>query len=463
MRKFSDRHIGISSTDEKAMLDFLGLKSLNHLIEQTIPKEIINNAELKLDKAISEAQYSSHIYELSQKNKYFKNYIGKGYNESILPPVIQRNILENPGWYTAYTPYQAEVAQGRLEALLNYQTVICDLTGMEISNASLLDEATSAAEAMTMLHGCRTRDQIKNEVNKFIVSDDVFDQTLAVLETRAEPLGIEIVLSNTDSIEIDEKVFGCLVQYTGKTGKINDLETLSKKIEKSNCKLIVAADLMSLTVLKEPSAFNSDVVIGTSQRFGIPLGYGGPHAGYFATKKEYKRFIPGRIIGVSKDRNGNRALRMALQTREQHIKRERATSNICTAQVLLAVMAGMYAVYHGKNGLIEIANKINRLARILDDRLKSLNIEQINKIYFDTIHIKFPTNKLKELSETKKINFNYINENELSISINEATEINDIEKICEIFESILSKKSNIEEIESINPSIPTIYVRKKVS
>ena len=460
MRKFSDRHIGISSTDEKAMLDFLGLKSLNHLIEQTIPKEIINNAELKLDKAISEAQYSSHIYELSQKNKHFKNYIGKGYNESILPPVIQRNILENPGWYTAYTPYQAEVAQGRLEALLNYQTVICDLTGMEISNASLLDEATSAAEAMTMLHGCRTRDQIKNEVNKFIVSDDIFDQTLAVLETRAEPLGIEIILSNTDSIDIDEKVFGCMVQYTGKTGKINDLETLSKKIEKSNCKLIVAADLMSLTVLKEPSAFNSDVVIGTSQRFGIPLGYGGPHAGYFATKKEYKRFIPGRIIGVSKDRNGNRALRMALQTREQHIKRERATSNICTAQVLLAVMAGMYAVYHGKNGLIEIANKINRLARILDDRLKSLNIEQKNKIYFDTIHIKFPTNKLRELSETKKINFNYINENELSISINEATEINDIEKICEIFESILSKKSNIKEIESINPSIPTIYARK---
>ena len=461
MRTFSDRHIGISSTDEKAMLDFLGLKNLDHLIEQTIPKEIINNGELKLDKAISEAQYSSHIYQLSQKNKYFKNYIGLGYNESILPPVIQRNILENPGWYTAYTPYQAEVAQGRLEALLNYQTVICDLTGMEISNASLLDEATSAAEAMTMLYGCRSRDQIKNQVNKFIVSDDVFEQTLAVLQTRAEPLGIEIELRTTDSIKIDEKVFGCLVQYTGKTGKINDLETLSRKIEKSNCRLVVAADLMSLTVLKEPSAFNSDVVVGTSQRFGIPLGYGGPHAGYFATKMEYKRFIPGRIIGVSKDRNGNRALRMALQTREQHIKRERATSNICTAQVLLAVMAGMYAVYHGKNGLTEIASKINKLTKILDNRLKNLNIDQINKSYFDTLHIKFPTEKLKEVAESKKINFNYINDEELSISINEATEINDIDQICEIFESLVNKVTKNKILDSKYVSIPEMYVRHK--
>ena len=461
MRTFSDRHIGISSPDEKAMLDFLGLENLDHLIEQTIPEEIINNGELKLDKAISEAQYSSHIYQLSQKNKYFKNYIGLGYNESILPPVIQRNILENPGWYTAYTPYQAEVAQGRLEALLNYQTVICDLTGMEISNASLLDEATSAAEAMTMLYGCRSRDQIKNQVNKFIVSDDVFEQTLAVLQTRAEPLGIEIELRTTDSIKIDEKVFGCLVQYTGKTGKINDLEALSKKIEKSNCRLVVAADLMSLTVLKEPSAFNSDVVVGTSQRFGIPLGYGGPHAGYFATKMEYKRFIPGRIIGVSKDRNGNRALRMALQTREQHIKRERATSNICTAQVLLAVMAGMYAVYHGKNGLTEIASKINKLTKILDNRLKNLNIDQINKSYFDTLHIKFPTNKLKEVAESKKINFNYINDEELSISINEATEINDIDQICEIFESLVNKVTKNKILDSKYVSIPEIYVRHK--
>ena len=359
MRKFSDRHIGISKADEKLMIDYLGVGNINQLIDETIPDEIRLENDLSLDEAQSESEYSNHIYQLSQKNKYFKNYIGLGYNEAILPPVIQRNILENPGWYTAYTPYQAEIAQGRLEALLNYQTVICDLTGMEMSNASLLDEATSAAEAMTMLFGCRSREQVKNGVNKFMVSNDIFDQTLRVLETRAEPLGIQIELSNLESISLEKDVFGCIVQYIGKSGKINNLEVISKKIEESECKLIVAADLMALTLIKEPSFYGCDVVIGTSQRFGIPLGYGGPHAGYFATKKSYKRHIPGRIIGVSKDKNGDRALRMALQTREQHIKRERATSNICTAQVLLAVMAGMYAVYHGKDGLVEIGTKIN--------------------------------------------------------------------------------------------------------
>jgi glycine dehydrogenase len=395
MRKFSDRHIGVPDLDEKSMKDYLGVESLEQLIQETIPDEIRSNKNLNLDSAISESQYSNHIYQLSQKNKYFKNYIGLGYNEAILPPVIQRNILENPGWYTAYTPYQAEVAQGRLEALLNYQTVICDLTGMQISNASLLDEGTSAAEAMTMLHGCRSRDQVKNRVNKFIVSSDVFEQTLLVLETRAEPLGIEIIVTEYDSIELNEEVFGCLVQYVGKTGKINDLEVISKKLNNSSTKLIIAADLMSLTLLKEPAVFNCDVVVGTSQRFGIPLGYGGPHAGYFATKTDYKRFIPGRIIGVSKDRNGNRALRMALQTREQHIKRERATSNICTAQVLLAVMAGMYAVYHGKDGLIEIGQKINNLTKTLDKKVKKIGVSQININYFDTLHFKFPVKKNK--------------------------------------------------------------------
>ena len=436
MRKFSDRHIGINSVDEKSMKDYLGVESLENLIQETIPNEIRTKGELKLDSAISESQYSNHIYQLSQKNKYFKNYIGKGYNEAILPPVIQRNILENPGWYTAYTPYQAEVAQGRLEALLNYQTVICDLTGMEISNASLLDEGTSAAEAMTMLHGCRTREQVKNGVNKFIVSSDVFEQTLSVLETRAEPLGIVIEVVDYNSIKISEDVFGCIVQYIGKTGKINDLELISNKIVESNCKLIIAADLLGLTLLKEPSSFNCDVVVGTSQRFGIPLGYGGPHAGYFATKSDYKRFIPGRIIGVSKDRNGDRALRMALQTREQHIKRERATSNICTAQVLLAVMAGMYAVYHGKEGLIGIAKKINKLTQNLDKKLKLLGLNQINDSYFDTLHFKYSCSKIRDAAVENKINFNYINDEEFSISINEATEVEDIEKIVELFSKI---------------------------
>ena len=460
MREFSDRHIGISEVDEKSMKDFLGVESLEQLIQETIPDEIRTKEELKLDNAISESQYSTHIYQLSQKNKYFKNYIGLGYNEAILPPVIQRNILENPGWYTAYTPYQAEVAQGRLEALLNYQTVICDLTGMEISNASLLDEGTSAAEAMTMLFGCRSKDQIKNGVNKFVISSDVFDQTISVLETRAEPLGIEIEIVDYDSISIDDSVFGCIVQYIGKTGKINNLENISKKVLDSNSKLIVAADLMALTLLKEPASFNCDVVVGTSQRFGIPLGYGGPHAGYFATKTDYKRFIPGRIIGVSKDRNGDRALRMALQTREQHIKRERATSNICTAQVLLAVMAGMYAVYHGKNGLIEIGDKINRLTKILDEKLKLLGLDQLNDTYFDTLHFKFPTEKVREAALQNKLNFNFINDNEFSISLNEATEIEDVNKIIDILSSITDKEIDFN-IKKINfNSIPQALNRK---
>jgi len=460
MRKFSDRHIGISEVDEKSMKDFLGVESLEQLIQETIPDEIRTKEKLKLDNAISESQYSTHIYQLSQKNKYFKNYIGLGYNEAILPPVIQRNILENPGWYTAYTPYQAEVAQGRLEALLNYQTVICDLTGMEISNASLLDEGTSAAEAMTMLFGCRSRDQIKNGVNKFVISSDVFDQTISVLETRAEPLGIEIEIADYDSINIDDSVFGCIVQYIGKTGKINNLENISKKVQDSNSKLIVAADLMALTLLKEPASFNCDVVVGTSQRFGIPLGYGGPHAGYFATKTDYKRFIPGRIIGVSKDRNGNRALRMALQTREQHIKRERATSNICTAQVLLAVMAGMYAVYHGKNGLIEIGDKINRLTKILDEKLKLLGLDQLNDTYFDTLHFKYPVEKVREAALQNKLNFNFINDNEFSISLNEATEIEDINKIIDVLSSVTDKEIDFD-ISKINfNSIPQALNRK---
>ena len=460
MRKFSDRHIGISEVDEKSMKDFLGVESLEQLIQETIPDEIRTKEKLKLDNAISESQYSTHIYQLSQKNKYFKNYIGLGYNEAILPPVIQRNILENPGWYTAYTPYQAEVAQGRLEALLNYQTVICDLTGMEISNASLLDEGTSAAEAMTMLFGCRSRDQVKNGVNKFVISSDVFDQTISVLETRAEPLGIEIEIADYDSINIDDSVFGCIVQYIGKTGKINNLENISKKVLDSNSKLIVAADLMALTLLKEPASFNCDVVVGTSQRFGIPLGYGGPHAGYFATKTDYKRFIPGRIIGVSKDRNGNRALRMALQTREQHIKRERATSNICTAQVLLAVMAGMYAVYHGKNGLIEIGDKINRLTKILDEKLKLLGLDQLNDTYFDTLHFKYPVEKVREKAIQNKLNFNFINDNEFSISLNEATEIEDINKIIDVLSSVTDKEIDFD-ISKINfNSIPQALNRK---
>ena len=420
---FYNRHIGIDKESEKIMLDYLGVSDTETLIKETIPNEIRLKKDITLEVEMSEAQFLDHIYKLSQENKYFKNYIGRGYHESILPPVIQRNILENPGWYTAYTPYQAEVAQGRLEALLNYQTVICDLTGMELSNASLLDEGTSAAEAMTMLFSNRDREKVNNNCNKFFVADDVFDQTLDVLMTRAEPLGIEIVKNSIDKINVDKSFFGIYVQYTGKNGQINDLKSISKAISNFDIKLVVAADLLSLTTLEKPSLFNCDVVVGTSQRFGIPLGYGGPHAGYFATKKQYKRSIPGRIIGVSKDTDGNRALRMALQTREQHIKRERATSNICTAQVLLAVMAGMYAVYHGPDGLKKIGKKINDLTKILYSNLNRLGIKVINNSFFDTIHFEINSDKIRPIAEKNKLNFNYVDENEISISINESTEL----------------------------------------
>ena len=456
---FSNRHIGIDKESEKIMLDYLGVSDTETLIKETIPNEIRLKKDITLEVEMSEAQFLDHIYKLSQENKYFKNYIGRGYHESILPPVIQRNILENPGWYTAYTPYQAEVAQGRLEALLNYQTVICDLTGMELSNASLLDEGTSAAEAMTMLFSNRGREKVNNNCNKFFVADDVFDQTLDVLMTRAEPLGIEIVKNSIDKINVDKSFFGIYVQYTGKNGQINDLKSISKAISNFDIKLVVAADLLSLTTLEKPSLFNCDVVVGTSQRFGIPLGYGGPHAGYFATKKQYKRSIPGRIIGVSKDTDGNRALRMALQTREQHIKRERATSNICTAQVLLAVMAGMYAVYHGPDGLKKIGKKINDLTKILYSNLNRLGIKVINNSFFDTIHFEINSDKIRPIAEKNKLNFNYVDENEISISINESTELDDIKQIVEVVCESTGKDYHFES-ESDFESIPNNFSRK---
>ena len=456
---FSNRHIGIDKESEKIMLDYLGVSDTETLIKETIPNEIRLKKDITLEVEMSEAQFLDHIYKLSQENKYFKNYIGRGYHESILPPVIQRNILENPGWYTAYTPYQAEVAQGRLEALLNYQTVICDLTGMELSNASLLDEGTSAAEAMTMLFSNRDREKVNNNCNKFFVADDVFDQTLDVLMTRAEPLGIEIVKNSIDKINVDKSFFGIYVQYTGKNGQINDLKSISKAISNFDIKLVVAADLLSLTTLEKPSLFNCDVVVGTSQRFGIPLGYGGPHAGYFATKKQYKRSIPGRIIGVSKDTDGNRALRMALQTREQHIKRERATSNICTAQVLLAVMAGMYAVYHGPDGLKKIGKKINDLTKILYSNLNRLGIKVINNSFFDTIHFEINSDKIRPIAEKNKLNFNYVDENEISISINESTELDDIKQIVEVICESTGKDYHFES-ESDFESIPNNFCRK---
>ena len=443
MKGFSNRHIGINSSDKKQMLDCLKVDSIEQLISETIPSNIRLKNEMDLDPALSEYDYLNHIEKLSKKNKVFKSYIGLGYNEAIIPSVIKRNILENPSWYTAYTPYQAEIAQGRMQALLNYQTIICDLTGMELANASLLDESTAAAEAMTMLFSLRSKDQKNNLANSFFVSNDTFAQTVSLLKTRAEPLGIKVVVGEIDEFEFNKEFYGCLIQYPGIHGEIKDLAKYCEIAKSKGLKIVVAADLLSLCILKEPACFGVDVVVGTSQRFGIPLGYGGPHAAFFATKEEYKRSIPGRIIGVSKDVDENTALRMALQTREQHIKRARATSNICTSQVLLAVMAGMYGVFHGPKGLKEIANSIHEKTVILENNLIKLGLKQHNKFFFDTLFLEGPSDKIKKIAELNKINFNYIDEKYFSISLNETTSLKDIQKIIDT----IAKAINIDLFE----------------
>ncbi len=431
---FSNRHIGPNKEEIKKMLNALGISSVKELIYETIPNDILLKNELKLDDAISEYEFNILIRTLSKKNKLFKNYIGLGYHPSVMPSVIQRNILENPGWYTAYTPYQAEIAQGRLEALFNYQSLICDLTGMKISNASLLDEGTAAAEAMGMLFSTRNSDKIKRNCTDFFVDKNTFPQTISVMKTRAKPLGIKINVGDPNDFKGEQSFFGAFFQYQGKTGNILNVSEISKVLHRSEIPIVIGSDLLSLTLLEAPGKFGVDVVVGTSQRFGIPLGYGGPHAAFFATKEIYKRNIPGRIIGQTVDIDGNPALRMALQTREQHIKRGKATSNICTAQVLLAVMAGMYAVYHGPKGLTKIALDIHNKAKKLEQLLKFLNIKQLNKYYFDTIHLNVNSKKLKKIAEKNRINFNYIGTNHVSISINESTSEKDLKEIVTIFE-----------------------------
>tara|TARA_B110000483_G_scaffold138978_1_gene166049 strand:- start:16705 stop:19548 length:2844 start_codon:yes stop_codon:yes gene_type:complete len=460
MKGFSSRHIGINKEQKNYMLDSLGIDSIEQLISETIPKNIRLKKDLDLEEALSENEFLTHIEKLSKKNKNYKSFIGLGYNQSITPSVIKRNVLENPSWYTAYTPYQAEIAQGRMEALLNYQTIICDLTGMELSNASLLDESTSAAEAMTMLYSSRSREQKKENVKKFFVSNDALAQTISLIETRAEPLGIEVVIGKLDEFNFSNDFYGCFMQYPGIHGSINDLNKYGKKAKSNGLKIVVAADIFALCLLKEPSNFGADVVVGTSQRFGIPLGYGGPHAAFFATKEEYKRSIPGRIIGLSKDVDDNPALRMALQTREQHIKRDRATSNICTSQVLLAVMASMYGVFHGPDGLKSIALKIHELTVLLDNSLNKIGVKQFNKNYFDTLHLKGPTEKIKIIAEKNKINFNYIDNKHFSISINEATSLNDIQLIVDVIAKGVEKDSVIISQTTSESKIPKDYVRE---
>ena len=452
--EFVLRHIGPRELETNKMLASIEVESLEELLKETIPEEIRLKSPLLLPKGISENKFLSELQSLSDENKLFETYIGLGYNPTHTPAVIQRNILENPGWYTAYTPYQAEISQGRLEALFNFQTMVCDLTGMELSNASLLDEGTAAAEAMSMIYEMRSKDQKKNDASKLFVSEQVLPQTLAVLKTRANPLEIDLVIGNEKDFDYDETFFGALFQYPGKFGEIIDLPFAVNKAKTHNIKTIVAADLLSLTLLEAPGEYDVDVVVGTTQRFGIPLGYGGPHAAYFASKIEYKRYIPGRIIGQTIDQDGNPALRMALQTREQHIKRDRATSNICTAQVLLAVMAGMYAVYHGPKGLKKISKKIHFNTAKLEKKLQDLGLTQLNTHYFDTLRIKIDADKVRTVAEKKEINFLYIDDQTVGISINEITDEVALLKILKVFEEVTLQKNITGKVKIENHRYP---------
>ena len=456
---FALRHIGPRENDLQHMFKTIGVESLDQLIYETVPDNIRLKKDLDLDAPMTEYEYLSHIQELGKKNKIFKSYIGLGYHPAIVPAVIQRNIFENPGWYTAYTPYQAEIAQGRLEAILNYQTTVIELTGMEIANASLLDEGTAAAEAMSLLFDVRSRDQKKNNICKFFVSEEILPQTLSVLQTRSTPIGVELVVGNHETFDFSTDFFGAILQYPGKFGQVNDYASFIAKANDKEIKVAVAADILSLVKLKSPGEIGADVVVGTSQRFGIPMGYGGPHAAFFATKEEFKRSMPGRIIGVSIDVNGNRALRMALGTREQHIKREKATSNICTAQVLLAVMAGMYAVFHGPKGLKYIANKVHASAVTLSDALNKLGVYNVNTSFFDTISVKADASKVKAIAEKHEVNFFYVDSETISISVNETTSISDLNQIISIFAEAIGKESfKVSELSSTN-NIPSSLER----
>ncbi|NOY36499.1 MAG: aminomethyl-transferring glycine dehydrogenase [Chlorobi bacterium] len=433
---FYRRHIGPHDRDISYMLEKIGVKSLDELIDKTIPSDIRLKESFQID-AVDEYEYLNQIREITAGNKIFKSFIGLGYYGTVFPAVIQRNILENPSWYTSYTPYQAEISQGRLEALLNFQTMIIDLTGLPVANSSLLDEATAAAEAMLMLFHARSREQVKAGTNKFFVDENLFPQTLDVLKTRAGVRGIDLITGPYGTTVLSPEFFGAIVQYPDANGEIHHYSSRVEDMHKMNIRVVVVADILSLVLLTPPGEWGADAVVGSVQRMGLPMGYGGPHAGYFAAREEFKRYFPGRIIGVSRDIHGNPALRMALQTREQHIKRDRATSNICTAQALLATMAGMYAVYHGPEGLKRIALNIHLLAAGLNDSLKRLGYIQENKNFFDTLKIAIPDQSLKEkirqLTLDAGINLNFFTEGYILISTDETTREADIELLAGIF------------------------------
>jgi glycine dehydrogenase len=431
--EFQQRHIGPDEHETAEMLKVIGKSSLDELIEATIPHDIRLSSALETSEPHSENEYLQELKEVAAKNKIFRSYIGQGYYGTITPSVILRNVFENPGWYTQYTPYQAEISQGRLESLLNFQTMVTDLTALPLSNASLLDEATAAAEAMSMIfHHVNKTDEIKQR--KFFVDNNIFPQTKDVIITRAQPIGIELVLGDHRNVQIDESFFGAILQYPDNNGAVEDTRSFIEKIHIANGFVVMATDLLALTLLTPPGELGADVAVGSAQRFGVPIGYGGPHAGFFATKEEFKRGIPGRIIGISVDATGQRALRMALQTREQHIKREKATSNICTAQALLANMAAMYAVYHGPVGLKKIATRISILAATLADELTNIGYEQANQSYFDTLKIKTDNAAaIRQIAESREINFRYFDNNFIGITLDENTLPGDVLDIVSIF------------------------------
>ncbi|MBE2219339.1 MAG: aminomethyl-transferring glycine dehydrogenase [Ignavibacteria bacterium] len=435
MHTFLNRHIGPQERDIKEMLRVIGTGSVDELIGQIVPDSIHIKDQLDLGDALSEQELLQHLHELALKNKIFRSFIGSGYYGTFTPTVVLRNIMENPGWYTQYTPYQAEIAQGRLEALLNYQTMVVDLTGLPVANASLLDEGTAAAEAMHLLFAARKPE--KKNANKFLVSHECFAQTIDVLKTRTEPIGVELVVADINKTELTDDIFGILVQYPAADGEIYDYTALFEKAHAKGIYCVAAADLLSLALLTPPGEFGADIAVGNTQRFGVPKGYGGPHAAYFACKDEFRRLMPGRIIGISIDRNGNRAYRMALQTREQHIRREKATSNICTAQVLLAIMAGMFAVYHGPKGIKAIAERTHRLAVMLNNGLKELGYKQLNTYFFDTLKIDvgaaMKRGELRVKFEEAKINLRYFENKYIGISVDETTTERDVLEILSIF------------------------------
>ena len=431
------RHIGISEKDEEKMLQKIGVKSLDELIDKTIPANIRLKEPLALPKTMTEYEFGQHIAGLAAKNKLYTTYIGMGWYNTITPAVIQRNVFENPVWYTSYTPYQTEVSQGRLEALMNFQTAACDLTGMPLANCSLLDEATAAAEAVTMMYALRPRDMQKSGANVVFVDEAVFPQTLAVMTTRAIPQGIELRIGKYHEMEFTPDIFACVLQYPNAAGNVEDYRAFVEKAHAANCKVAVAADILSLALLTPPGEWGADIVFGTTQRLGTPMFYGGPSAAYFATRDEYKRNMPGRIIGWSKDKYGKLCYRMALQTREQHIKREKATSNICTAQALLATMAGFYAVYHGPEGIRTIAERIHSIAVFLEKSINRLGYKQVNVQYFDTLRFALPdtisAQQIRTIALSKEVNLRYFKNGDVGMSIDETTDITAVNVLLSIF------------------------------